>query len=592
MNVSLIYPRFNYPNAGGMYAPLGLVYLAAVAREYGHNVSIIDMTFQDKPYISEAALKHVDVVGISFSTPLASRAFEVLKYIKSVNYDIKCISGGPHPTIDPEECLKNGFDVVVIGEGEYTFADLLSKLEASRPISEVEGIAYLENGNIVITNPRPLIEDLDKLPFPARDLIDWETYLKHDTGISVITSRGCPYQCVFCKPMQEKLFWKKVRRRTPANVLHEIERILHDIQGHQYVFGLIDDTFTFSKTYIKSFCSEIERRGLKIRWWCQSRVDALDEEILNVMKKSGCVGLSFGVESGSQKVLDFLKKGIKVKDIIRTFDLCHKVDIFTHAYIIIGSPIETKKDLNETVKLLKRIKPGSLQISRLTPMRGSALYDIAKEQGLITINCPDEWDYCSNTYPLSLKNLSSADLDYYTWIMQNVVKNKSLIALFQKYMARSILYWLELWWSYSISFALDSAGVKNLIRGWSNPEKWGTWTDGDTASVVLTPAYRPKYDFELLIKGQAFLAYNHPSQEIDVFVNGHHVASLKYDLKSNSGVRVVKIPKNLVAAENNHLLIGLNLKNPKSPAELGVSDDRRRLGLGLVSLELKTANWL
>lgn len=165
MNVSLIYPRFNYPNAGGMSAPLGLVYLAAVAREYGHNVSIIDMTFQDKPYISEAALKHVDVVGISFSTPLASRAFEVLKYIKSVNYDIKCISGGPHPTIDPEECLKNGFDVVVIGEGEYTFADLLSKLEASRPISEVEGIAYLENGNIVITNPRPLIEDLDKLLF-------------------------------------------------------------------------------------------------------------------------------------------------------------------------------------------------------------------------------------------------------------------------------------------------------------------------------------------------------------------------------------------------------------------------------------------
>jgi len=423
MNILLIYPRYDYSNAGGTYVPLGLLYIAAVVRDHGHKVSFVDMMFQDKPVITEAQLAEVDVVGFSFSTPLAEKAFNVAKLVKAVKPGITCIAGGPHSTVCPEECLKNGFDVSVIGEGELTFPDLLKKMEQSASFADVRGIAYLENDKIIFTPPRQMITDLDQLPFPARDLVDWDAYLNNDPSVNLITSRGCPYNCSFCMPMQEKMFGKKIRRRSPANVVAEIEMILQQITMPGVVFGIIDDTFTFSKEYVKSFCAEVESRKLVIKWWCHARVDNIDAELLTVMKRAGCVHLSIGVESGSQKILDFLKKGTKVEEIVRAFDVCNKAEIYTHAYIIVGTPVETKSDLKKTVKLLKRIRPSSVGVSRLTPMRGSYLYDFAEEHGLINIKRSEDWDYYANSYPLSLEHLSSKDLDEYTDIINAVVKD-------------------------------------------------------------------------------------------------------------------------------------------------------------------------
>lgn len=424
MNVLLIYPRYSYANAGGVYPPLGLLYLAGALRTKGHVVSIIDMIFQEDPNVSAEKLASVDVVGISFSTPLAGRAYEVVSGLKKMNKELLCVAGGPHPTVCAEECLQNGFDICVIGEGENTFVEILDNLTEISCLTRVAGIAILNERQVVFTPPRHLIDDLDDLPFPARDLIDWDTYLKMDPSVNVMTSRGCPYQCLFCMPIQEKLFGKKIRRRSVANVVDEIEKITKEISVPGYVIGLLDDTFTFSKQYVKSFCAEIARRNLKIHWWCHARVDNIDEEMLLEMKYAGCVHLSIGVESGSQKILDFLKKGITVDDIIRAFDLCNKVGIFTHAYIIIGSPMETIKDLQLTAKLIDRIKPCSVGITRLTPMKGSFLYDYAYENGLININSFDEWDYCSNASPLILKYLTCDDLEQYATKIKDIITNR------------------------------------------------------------------------------------------------------------------------------------------------------------------------
>lgn len=423
MNALLIYPRFKYENAGGVFAPLGLQYIAAAVKEQGHEVSLIDMTFQDKLVISENQLKDVDVVGISFSSPLASRAYQVLESIKRIKPDLICIAGGSHPTISPEECLIRGFDIAVLGEGEHTINDLLEKLEASEDLNAVDGIAFLKDGKIILTKPRPFISNLDDLPFPARELVDMDAYLKSGSGFTVIASRGCPYNCLFCKPMQDKLFGKKIRRRTVINVVNELEGITQKGKKAKRVVTFVDDTLLCSKDWVLSFCDEIKKRRLRLKWACQARADNINREILEAIKEIGCFHISIGVESGSQKILDFLRKGIRVEDSMNALNLCHKVGINTHAYIIIGSPMETKNDLEATINLIKRTSPCSLQVARLTPIPGSDLYDYAVKHDLINVKALEEYDYYSTGYPLRLSYLSRVDLDRFSRIINGIKKD-------------------------------------------------------------------------------------------------------------------------------------------------------------------------
>jgi len=424
MNILLIYPRSGYKNAGNISPPLGLLYLAAVARKHGHRVSLNDMIFQNNPEIAKDQLRNIDVVGVSFLTSLADRAYDILKKIKSMKPEVKCIAGGPHPTVDAEECLRNGFDAVVIGEGEYTFIELMEKMGSPDSLHSVNGIAFLENNKVVITPPRVLIDNLDELPFPARDLIDWGIYPKTDPTVTLISSRGCPYHCLFCKPMQEKLFGKEIRRRTPSNVVDELQNIERESKMPDYLIFFVDDTFLFSRDWIVSFCNEIKKRGVKVRWICQARVDNINIGLLKIIKEAGCLNICIGVESGSQKILDFLRKGTRVKDIIRAFDLCRMAGLSTHAFVIVGSPMETKKDLDDTVRLIKRIRPSSVDVSRLTPMKGSDLYEFSVANGLLTVNSYEEYDYyTSNTSPLRLSYVSVKDLEHYTNTIRNIVLN-------------------------------------------------------------------------------------------------------------------------------------------------------------------------
>lgn len=422
MKILLIYPRFNYPKAAAVTPPLGILHIASSLRNEGFEISFLDLTdFETIPDL-EPYIRDIDLAGISITSAIAQRATEVLKTIKLKKPGLFVMAGGPHPTALPLQTLKSGFDAVIIGEGEHTAVELARAKEDNRDISEIQGIAYLEGDEIIVTKARQFIENLDDLPFPARDLIDWPSYYNRPAAFDgIIASRGCPHRCIFCKPVQDKLFGKKIRHRSPGLIMEEISEYkeiwkkYNPIARHEvmrFFIMFLDDMFLSSQSWVDEFCSEVHSCGIDFWWGCQARVNSIREDNLKRMKDAGCKMIAFGVESGSQRILDFLKKDIKTEDTRNAFDICNRLGIATHAYIIIGSPEETKEDLEKTFQLLAEIRPATCFVARATPVPGSYLYDIAIENNILSIDSFDEnYDYFYSRNPLKLKYLTSQDLD-------------------------------------------------------------------------------------------------------------------------------------------------------------------------------------
>jgi magnesium-protoporphyrin IX monomethyl ester (oxidative) cyclase len=433
MKVLLIYPRLKITPGVTLGAPLGILYIAAVLRLEGHQVEFLDLTLQDEIPPLEPLLKDIGAVGVSFSSVLASQAFEVVRKIKAVDPSIPCIAGGPHPTALPGHTLRSGFDIVVVGEGEKTIAELIKALEEKRDIDDVAGLALLKEGETLLTEKRAFIDGLDRIPMPARDLIDWPGYYARSAYDGVIASRGCPYSCRFCKPMQDNLFGRKIRYRSPVNILREIAEC-RDIYHHHspmvkmgvgFFAMFLDDMFVSKPDWVLEFCTEVEKAGMDFWWGCQSRVDTLHEKELIRMKETGCKLVVFGVESGSQQVLDFYGKGITIEDTRRVFSLCQKHGMLTHAYMIIGSPEETREDLDATYNLLKEIRPTTSYIARATPHPGSYLYEYAMERGIMGIDAFDErCDYYFNKKPMLLTHLTEVDLDEFEQKVSELFPNQ------------------------------------------------------------------------------------------------------------------------------------------------------------------------
>ncbi len=309
----------------------------------------------------------------------------------------------------------------MLGEGEATIVELARALDEKKSPGAVSGIAYLDHDEMVTTAPRPFIDNLDELPFPARDLVNWEGYYRRALPFDgIIASRGCPWRCLFCKPMQDKLFGKKIRYRTPLHIIQEIlsyrqiwlEKSPIAPLGVPFFVMFIDDMFLSRPEWVMTFCDEMEKTSPGIWWGCQARVDTVTEELLKRMMSVGCKQLAFGVESGSQKVLDYLRKDLKLEDTRKAFELCHRLNLNTHAYIIIGSPEETGEDLQATYELLREIAPTTSYVARATPQPGSYLYDYAKEHNILNLSSFDEnYDYYYTRMPLKLAHLTETDLD-------------------------------------------------------------------------------------------------------------------------------------------------------------------------------------
>ena len=415
MRITLIYPGFK-EDAAGLSEPLGILYIASVLRKAGHQVLFIDMTFNKDSAALKKAAKDSDLAGMSCSSLLFERTAHIINELKKENPKLKCFLGGSHATNDPAGALKAGFDYVIIGEGEDTTAKLAYALEKEQNMGSIGGLAF-KKGNKIIINPKKSFQNnLDAIPFPARDLLNYEQYFKTGSSeIGIIATRGCPYNCLYCKPMVDKLFGNKARKRSARNVAEEVEQI---VKRYKHLFkGKVklwfkDDTLTLCGiNWFKELKKELDKRKISADWGCHTRVDNVNFDLLKVMKEAGLSHISFGVESGSQKILNYYRKGTTINQAIKAFEACRKLGIQTFAYFMIGAPIETREDLEMTYNLIKQIKPDGLDVYTTTPYPGNDLYETVKKNKLLKEK--DKIDYWSKHSLMKLQYLTDMDLNEY-----------------------------------------------------------------------------------------------------------------------------------------------------------------------------------
>ncbi|MBF0123486.1 MAG: radical SAM protein [Candidatus Omnitrophica bacterium] len=382
---------------------LGLLYLAAALRKRADiNVRIIDCNAEG---IGLDALGEIirkespDLVGFSVLTFNLLNCLDAARLIRRVSSATKICFGGWHATLYPYETARlECVDFVVVGEGEQTFPELVEYCRKKDPSGDgrahIKGVGYRSlSGEVIINPPREIVRDLDSLPFPAYDLLDVEKYSNllacTENSISIMTSRGCPQKCIFCD-----LRGTPYRFRSPQNILEEI-RLWADKGVTE--FFIQDDNFTINRRRTIEFCELLIASGLRITYKISSRVDYLDDELLGYLKRSGCYRIYFGVESGSQKTLDYLEKGITVQQIRDVFKAAKKHGIDRCAYIMIGAPEETRQDIQQTVDLVKEIRPEHLHCSICTPMPETHFYKRLLSQGKIK---RDYWrEFAENPVP-------------------------------------------------------------------------------------------------------------------------------------------------------------------------------------------------
>jgi len=372
MKILLVYP---YPIEKRLYyqediqsPPIGIYYIGALLIENGYDVEILNLYEEkDQVYIEELLeQKKPDVIGFSILNANRLGGIEIAKIAKKINLQIKIIFGGVGATFLYYHLLKNFdcIDYIIIGEGEHTFLELIKAFESDeKDISKIQGIAYKKDNKIIRTKERGFISNLNNIPIPAK-------YFKY---MHVTSTRGCPWNCFFCGSPK---FWKRrIRFRSPQNFVDEIELLYK--KGINF-FYFSDDNLTIDKKRIIAICKDILRRGLNISWYAISRVSYIDEEILYWMRRAGCIQISYGVESGSERIRKILNKPLKKKDIIKAFDLTKKYGILPRAYFIYGCPGETWDTINETIELMYEIKPLSCIFYILDIFPGTEFYERIK----------------------------------------------------------------------------------------------------------------------------------------------------------------------------------------------------------------------
>lgn len=317
-------------------------------------------------------------VGISYLTPLKYVVDRIASLVKEIDRGIMVITGSSHPTFCPDEVMQNpNVDFVIRGEGEIPLLSLVKEFKKDSPRwDKVPGIYYRDGcGGVLCTNGVKLIDNLDELPFIARDLVlncDYNHYRLH----SIATTRGCPYTCSFCA--DKGLWGGRVRRRSVARVIEEM-KLLKDTYKIDSV-DFADGTFTYDRRYLRKFCKSMIDHKLDIKWRCTARYDNLDEDILELMKQANCSGLYFGLESGSNRVLKSIDKKITVNQIIKVSRMVHDSGIPTATSVLLGLPDESKEDMEETLRLMKRVKTDLFDVNSYTPLPGTSLYDAMREE--------------------------------------------------------------------------------------------------------------------------------------------------------------------------------------------------------------------
>lgn len=353
MKIALVNPKFPYK--GRDKFPIGLAYIAAIAKKFG-DVRIIDEN------VGYDAIKEIekfapDIVGITSTTPSFSRAKEIAMFSK--NSGAKVIIGGVHATFKPEEAL-SACDIVVRGEGEITFAELLSGKE----LEKIKGISFKAGKKIIYTPQREFVENIDSLPFPEYELFPLKKY----EMMSLVTSRGCFYNCSYCCATR---FWgMKVR-------FHSVERVIEEFRKIEELgFRLAkihDSTFTLNRERVIEICKKLVEEKIDIRWSCETRADHLDREMLELMAKAGCNLICMGIDSADKDVLFKNKRVFDLEYAKKVFSWCKEIGIKARAYVVFGLEGETEESVKKTLKYLSEIKPDQIMLSLATAYPGTEL---------------------------------------------------------------------------------------------------------------------------------------------------------------------------------------------------------------------------
>lgn len=410
MKILLINPPFEYTIQScqpkileeglDFLPPLGLMYIAGyLEKETNHQVEILDAQVEQLSYNQvkqEVKKRNPDIVGITAMTFTLVDVIETAKIVKKINPDIKVILGGPHVIIYPEETMNiPEVDFLILGEGEWVIKELLENIDNPDKLKEIKGIVFREKNKIINTGAADPVENLDNLPAPARHLTPIKKYFSVVSSnmpvTTMFTSRGCPYKCLFCdRPTFEKFF----RARSAKNVVAEMEECQKMDIKEIFIY---DDTFGVDRQRVLDICSEIKKRNLDIAWDIRTRVNTVDEEVLKALKKAGCQRIHYGVEAGTQKILNVLRKEITLKMAEKAFKLTKKMGIEAAGYFMLGSPTETKNDILQTIKFIKKLNPDYIHVTITTPFPATDLYKMALEERVIA---DDIWqEFAKNPNP-------------------------------------------------------------------------------------------------------------------------------------------------------------------------------------------------
>jgi len=379
MRILLLNPPFGglYHRLNFILPPLGLAYLASCLREKGHAVFLWDLNVQP-PTLD---LSSYDLVGITADTPRYPQALLWARRAREAG--ARVVLGGPHVTFEDEEILRSGTaEVVVRGEAEETFPRLVEALQAGKDLASLAGLSYLEEGKIKRTPDSPPPLDLDRLPFPARDLLPMSSYRRLRLGgrpiTSLLTSRGCPFLCTFCA--SSRFSGTRWRTRSLASIVEEIERIIADYGFRALAF--LDDNFTLDPGRVVAICEEIISRGWDLKWWCFSRPDTVlrHPEMVEAMAAAGARYVFMGLESAHQRVLDSYGKKARAEEAREAVRLLQRFGIDATASYVLGGMEETEEMIRSTVHQALQLRAGSAQFSLLTPYPGTRLYELVKER--------------------------------------------------------------------------------------------------------------------------------------------------------------------------------------------------------------------
>jgi len=391
--------------------PLGLACIAAPLVEIGHKVKILNQNLAGNPdglLRKELAEFKPDFVGLTSTTPLIKKVYQIASIVKGIDDKIFVVAGGPHPSAIPEDVLNESeIDCIVQGEGDF----ILKQIVENGPSQSIPNLFFKKDGKILMSEVQNyFIKDLDVLPFPSYELVDIKKYRqpqissrKQPLGY-IETSRGCYSKCTFCN---KNIHGFKVRMKSPMKVVDEMERMLN--MGFREIH-IIDDIFTADMNRAYTICEEILKRGLKFPWYPRGgiRVDRVNLDLLKIMKKSGCYRIPFGIESGSQRVIDVINKRITLEQAENAVRLAKEAGLETECYFMIGHQTETEEDIRKSIDFAIRLDPDYVKFAIAIPLPGTPMFDDMYRKGQIKTK---DWD----KYNFSVSPKELYDHDTLSW---------------------------------------------------------------------------------------------------------------------------------------------------------------------------------